>query len=301
MRWYFGLDESGAAGLQAEHARLAVLSAKLAGELEPRLLYYGARNDLTRWMERQGVAVIDAEPPCLDAMREAQSAGRFHAHSIGHWLRLAIPSIDRDAEEALYTDCDVVFRRRLDFSAAKPQVFAAAPEFCQNVWNYFNSGVMLMSLRAMRATAPALEAELRRRLAGPDAARCDDQVVLNEAYRGRWERLDPGFNWKPYWRFEPRASILHFHGPKLAVIEAISDGSWHANDATARSMLGLLDAHLPHYAAWLADLGDQLQLADAFMALRLQNIAAKLARHAAHSAVPSAQDLSFMQFRMFPE
>lgn len=300
MRWYFGIDENGTGGAQAEHARLAVLSAKLVGGLEARLLYHGARNDFTRWMERQGVAVIDAEPPCLDTMRVAETAGRFHAHSVGHWLRLAIPSIDQDADFALYTDCDVVFRRRPDFSMVMPRVFAAAPEFAPDVWNYFNSGVMLMNLAAMRATHAALEAELRARLARPDAARCDDQIVLNEAYRGHWDRLDPRFNWKPYWQFDSRVSILHFHGPKLAVIEAIADGNWHANDATARTMAGLLNAHIPHYAAWLADLGDQLQLVDIGMAFRLQNIAAKLARHAAHPPVPSAQDIAFMRFRMFP-
>lgn len=295
MRWYFGIDEGGAAGAQAEHARLAVLSAKLVGGLEPRMLYLGARNDFTRWMERQDVEVIEAEPPALDAMNAAEAAGRFRAHSLGHWLRLAIPAIDREADYALYTDCDVVFRRRPEFSGLKPKVFAAAPEFAPDEWNYFNSGVMLMNLAAMRATQAALEAELRERLAGADAARCDDQIVLNEAYRGHWDRLAPKFNWKPYWPFNSQASILHFHGPKLAVIEAIAKGAWHDGNETARTMTALLDGHLPYYRAWLADLGDQMQLIDPAMAVRLQSIAAALAQH----APTSPQDLGFMRFRMF--
>lgn len=300
MRWYFGIDEAGSEGALGLHARLAVLSARLAGGLEPRLLYYGARNGFTLWMRDRGVAVIDAEPPCLDAMQAAARAGRFQGHTIGHWLRLAVPHIDHDADYALYTDCDVVFRRPLDVSRVTPRIFAAAPEFAPDAWNYFNSGVMVMNMASMRATATALEAVLRDRLNRPDAGGYDDQIALNQAYRGHWERLDPRFNWKPYWPMEPRAAILHFHGPKLPVIEAIAKGAWHMNDPTARSMAALLNGHIHHYITWLADLGDLLQLADINAAIYLQAIAAKLAAHAARETT-QAHDLSFMRFRMFPE
>jgi hypothetical protein len=297
MRWYFGIDEAGSEGALGYHARLAVLSARLADGLEPRLLYFGARNHFTLWMQDHGVMVIDAEPPGLDAMREATRQGRFQGHSIGHWLRLAIPHIDRDADYVLYTDCDIVFRRRLDFSRLTPGVFAAAPEFAPDVWNYFNSGVMLMNMNAMRATAAALETLLRDWLNAPDAAPFDDQIALNHAYQGYWEKLDPAFNWKPYWPFNPQAAVLHFHGPKLPVIEAIADGRWHAKDPTAQTMTALLNGHLSCYAAWLANLGDLLQLTDISWALDIQRIAAKLAAYAETN--PLADDLSFMKFQMF--
>ncbi len=299
MRWYFGIDEAGSQGALGWHAKLAVLSARLAGGLEPRLLYFGAATAFTDWMRMQGVMIVNAEPPCLDAMREAARRGRFQGHSIGHWLRLAIPHVDHDAEYGLYTDCDIVFRRCPEVSRLAPAVFAAAPEFAPDAWNYFNSGVMLMNLPAMRVTAPALEAVLRDRLSGPDDRPYDDQIALNQVYRGHWQRLDPSFNWKPYWPFNSEASILHFHGPKLPVIEAIAEDRFHADNPTARTMAALLNGHLACYAAWLADLGDLLQLADLEAALYLQGIAAKLAVHAARK--PPVQDLSFMRFRMFPE
>ncbi|HEX7388969.1 MAG TPA: hypothetical protein VF286_02580 [Acidiphilium sp.] len=300
MRWYFGIDEAGSAGDAGLHARLAVRSAALAGGLEPRLLYHGARNDFTAWMERNGVTVIDAEPPCLDAMREAEARGTFRAYSTGHWLRLAIPLIDRDADFALYTDCDIAFLCPVDWRAFRPRVFAAGPEFAPNAWNYFNSGVMVLNLATLRTTQSAFEAALRAGLASNDASQLDDQVALNQAYRGQWDRLDPGLNAKPYWPHDPRAGILHFHGPKLGGIEAIAHGGWNWADPTARAIGALCDAHIPNYVAWLTDLGDRMQLADLDLALRLHRAAADLAAHG-RAGPPQAHDLAFMRTRLFPE
>lgn len=297
MRWYFAIDEAGSAGDAGEHARLAVRSARLDGGLEPRLLYHGARNDFTRWMDREGVTVIDAEPPCLDAMRAAEAGGRFRAHSIGHWLRLAIPRIDGDAEYAIYTDCDIAFLRRTDWAAIRPAVFAAAPEFAPDAWNYFNSGVMVLNLPALRATQGAFEQYLRARL-GEDAANLDDQVALNQAFRGHWARLDPALNAKPYWPHDPRAGVLHFHGPKLGGIAAIAAGTWDWQDPVARGIGALCDAHRPRYVAWLADLAERLQVVDAESSVRLHLLASALARG---DAPARDHDLGFMRFRLFPD
>jgi hypothetical protein len=40
----------------------------------------------------------------------------------------------------------------------------------------------------------------------------------------RWSRLPLEMNWKPYWGWNPDASIVHFHGPKPQFIEAILSG-----------------------------------------------------------------------------
>ena len=59
-------------------------------------------------------------------------------------------------------------------------------------------------LRRERGARPPLRAD------GPG-----DQGAYNEFYSGkfvvhRW----PLFNWKPYWGFNARAKLVHFHGPK---------------------------------------------------------------------------------------
>ena len=300
MRWYFAIDEGGTLGDTGAHARLAVRSAALSGDLEPRLLYHGARNDFTRWMEREGVAVIDAEPPCLDAMRDAEARGAFRAHSLGHWLRLAIPLIDRDADFALYTDCDIAFLRPVDWGSVRPRVFAAAPEFAPDAWNYFNSGVMVLNMASMRSSQRAFEDVLRARFAEADARNYDDQVALNQAFRGHWDRLDPGLNAKPYWKHDPHAGVLHFHGPKLGGIETIADGHWNWSDPTSRTIGTLCDAHVQHYVAWLTDLGERMQMADIGLALRLHRVAGKLAIYD-RTRPPRTHDLSFMRFRLFAD
>ncbi|MCF3947117.1 hypothetical protein AiwAL_10850 [Acidiphilium sp. AL] len=300
MRWYFAIDEGGSDGDAGLHARLAVRSAALAGTLEPRLLYHGARNEFTRWMERHGVTVIDAEPPCLDAMRVAEARGAFRAHSLGHWLRLAIPLIDRDADFALYTDCDIAFLRPVDWGAIRPRVFAAAPEFAPDVWNYFNSGVMVLNLAALRSSQPAFETVLRARFAEADARTYDDQVALNQAFRGHWDRLDPGLNAKPYWPHDPRAGVLHFHGPKLGGIEAIADRHWNWSDPTSRAIGALCDAHVPRYVAWLTDLGERMQMVDIGLALRLHRVAGRLAAYQRTNA-PRTHDLTFMRAHLFAD
>ncbi|MDD2878130.1 MAG: hypothetical protein PHT60_12970 [Acidiphilium sp.] len=300
MRWYFAIDEEGARGEIGVHAKLAVRSAALCPGLEPRLLYYGARTDFTRWMTAAGVTVIDAVPPCLDAMQAAAARGTFRSHSIGHWLRLAIPLIDRDAAFALYTDCDIVFLRPIDFTTIRPTIFAAAPEFAPDAWNYFNSGVMVLNLAVTRAAQSGFEAVIRARLDEDSAANFDDQVALNQAFRGYWDRLDPGLNAKPYWKHDPHAGILHFHGPKLDGIAAIAEGTWDWNDPTARTIGTLCAAHIPRYVAWLSDLAERLQMVDLSRAVQLHRLAGRLARYERDHAGQSF-DLSVMAFRMFPD
>jgi hypothetical protein len=44
LRWYFAIDASGSTGPVGDHARLAVLSARMVGGLDPRLLYHSAEH-----------------------------------------------------------------------------------------------------------------------------------------------------------------------------------------------------------------------------------------------------------------
>jgi len=297
MRWYFALDETGAAGQTGADAKTAVLSARAAGGLEPFLLYHGNRNDFTHWMTRHGVTVIDAAPRFLDIIQKAQSAGTYKPHSIGHWLRVAIPQLETTEEFVLYTDCDVIFLKPINWPAIRPRLFAAAPEFEIDNWNYFNSGVMVLNVPAMRKTYDAFEALITERILGGAHPYYDDEWALNEAYRGHWQKLDPALNWKPYWGFSANAKILHFHGPKLNAIEPIAAGAWTADNPTANALKNLLTGHQRAYQTWLTTLGDHLQLIDPQTALRLSAAAAAIKKMPA----PENVDLNLLNFRMFPD
>jgi len=292
MRWYFAIDEAGAAGELGALARLAVASARAVGGLEPVLLYFGARNEFTAWMQDQRVSVLDAQPPFMAQLRAAIAAGTYRPHSVGHWLRLAVPQIETSATHVLYTDCDVIFLRPFDWEAVRPAVFAAAPEFRADNFNYFNAGVMVLNVAAMRATYPALEADIIARIATTGGYTYDDQIALNEAYHGRWTRLDPVCNWKPYWPADERAALLHFHGPKPAFIQAIAAGGWAREDAAGMFFAKLLHSRLDCYLAWCRRLGDGLQTIDLGWALTFAALASALTRLAPGPAVEDILDFN---------
>jgi len=297
LRWYFAIDEQGSLGATGEDAKTAVLTARQAGGLEPHMLYYGARNDFTGWMERNGVRIIDTAPSFLAVMEQAEAAGTYHAHSIGHWLRVAVPLVAQDQKFVLYTDCDVIFLRHVNWDAIRPAIFAAAPEFKADNWNYFNAGVMVLNVPQMHATYPAFEAHIISRITSGNWYHYDDEVALNEAYRGAWDRLDPRLNWKPYWGYNSGAGILHFHGPKLGVIEAITAGTWPADNPTQRQYTDMVLGRIDGYIAWLTELGDQLQTINLTLSLRLQTAASGLIRH--KPKIPAAIDMRFLDFNMF--
>jgi len=296
LRWYFALDEAGANGQTGADAKTAVLTARAAGGLEPFLLYHGNRNDFTAWMTRHGVTVIDAAPRFLETIRKAQAAGTYKPHSIGHWLRVAIPQLETAHEFVLYTDCDVIFLKPENWSAIRPKIFAAAPEFKKDNWNYFNSGVMVLNVPAMRQTYDAFEALITGRILAGTHPYYDDEWALNEAYRGHWQKLDPALNWKPYWGFSAAAKILHFHGPKLNAIEPIAAGDWTADNPTAHALKTLLTGHKSAYQTWLSVLADHLQMLDPALAIRMSNAAGAVGRMPA----PEKIDLSLLEFCMFP-
>ncbi len=300
MRWYFAINEAGSAGDLGLHAKLAVVSARRVGGLDPVLLYLGARNAFTAWMDAAGVRVIDAEPGFADAIRAAVAAGRYPPDFAGHWLRSAICLTDWTEELALYTDCDVVFLRPLDLPAGVPAYFACAPEFEPDNWNYFNSGVMLMNLAALRDSYAGFDRYIRTSLAGAESAGFNDQLAYNSFYRGHWSRLDPVWNWKPYWGLNPAARILHFHGPKLGAIRRILDGDWNWQHEHERQIGSLFVSAMVFYAGYL-------RILHALFAAELPEagaaIGAALDRFDAFAATAPRErvDLAFTRFRLFPE
>jgi hypothetical protein len=242
------------------------------------------------------VRVIDAAPTFLGVIREAQSRGTYKPHSVGHWLRVVLPQVETEREFVLYTDCDVLFLRRVDWAAIRPKIFAAAPEFKRDNWNYFNAGVMVMNVPAMAASYAGFEAHVCERIFSGAHPYYDDEFALNEAYRGFWEKLDPALNWKPYWGYCAAVGLLHFHGPKLNAIETMAAGSWAARNPTADMFWNLLAGHRGDYETWAAMLGDWLQMIDFELAMRMNRAASAL--HAMR--VEATVDLRCLDFCMFP-
>ncbi len=250
MKWYFGLNEGGTRLDLGDLAKLAVTSAKRFTNLRPHMLYHGNRNAFTQWMEAQGVTVIDVRLSYDASMRKAIQAGWYPAPLEGHWLRTEICNIECEEEFVLYTDIDVVFLKPIDLTSVRPRLFACAPEFDKENWSYFNSGVMVMNIPALRADYLRLRGHIEERFRDPANGAFNDQPVYNALYAGQWDRLDPIYNWKPYWDVNPEAAIFHFHGPKFDTIREIIDGTWNWKHLYGERAGTMVSGHFPLYLAY---------------------------------------------------
>jgi hypothetical protein len=216
-------------------------------DLSPHLLYYGKRNEFTAWMEAHDVTVIDAQPSYVDDINRAADEGRYSRQFVGHWLRTEVCNIEADDRFVLYTDIDVAFLKAPDLARLTPKFFACAPEFQPDDWSYFNSGVMLMNVPSLRADYPNLRNFIQQGFAGPEARATNDQQAYNDFYKEQWSRLDPIYNWKPYWTPNDAAAILHIHGPKLHDISRMIEGTWDWQSVFGRQIGDMFVTHLQFY------------------------------------------------------
>lgn len=245
--WFFALNDAGNAFADyCLMAQVAVRSARRHASLRPIFLFDGQPCDLTRWMQEQGVQVVHHRTSVYDRLvAHAESSGRKQSVSTGAgaFLRLDIPEICDTLgitdTYALYTDCDVLFRRDPvpQLRRLTPEFFAAAPQSHPRDWHDMNSGVLWMNLPRMRQMLEPLRAFV---CAEMDVLRTTgyDQAALR-AFYGRmrkgapaWDRLPLELNWKPHWGRRDEAVILHFHGPKPTSRTALARGASHAAHRT---------------------------------------------------------------------
>jgi hypothetical protein len=111
----------------------------------------------------------------------------------------------------LYTDTDVIFSSDPSRYLCETSSFAVGPEFDINNYIKINTGSMLINLQQCRNSFKDLKKWTIDNLAWvPDY----DQGAIQHFFNGKWDRLDPRMNWKPYWGVKSDAIIIHFHGPK---------------------------------------------------------------------------------------
>jgi len=294
IRWYFAVDEAGGLGEAGDYAKTAVLTAIKVGGLEPHLIYLGKPTTFTNWMHEHGVKVIILRPDFLEIFERAQVQGTYKAHTLGHWLTIAIPTFERDRDFVLYTDCDVFFLRSFPWNRIQPVALAAAPEFRITNHNYFNAGVMVVNVNFMRETYDSFLQYIEPRIFDGRFFDYDDQVALNCFYENDWESLDPRLNWKPYWDFNPGCVLLHFHGPKVGLIEALAENTWTPGDNKSRRQLAaLIEAHADSYEFWLRYVGEFLSDCNSFMSEKMIRTSQLLGKNKAKFD-PSNLDLAFM-------
>jgi len=244
-KWYFSMNERSDAAYE-RLAKAAVVSCLQNTSLAPHCLYDGAANAFTQWLEQRGVALCFHRAEFLDPLFEAaQSNEAYRNMARGAFLRVEIPLVERHERFILYTDVDILFLADVSPFPILPKVFACAPQFLPTDYSYFNSGVMVMNVEAMRAEYRGFIRFIRERFSTLEAF---DQGALNLYFANRWERLPTLYNWKPYWGEYSQAKIVHFHGPKPEMIE-----QWLRGDASELSPLiqSLLKMNPAGMAAYL--------------------------------------------------
>jgi hypothetical protein len=296
MKWYMALNEEGTRGDIALHTKIAVLSARRHTQLEPKLLYVGQRNEFTDWLGRYDVEVIDQRLPYIDVIDSLVSQGRYTTATLGHWLRTSVCLVETCDTYVCYTDVDVMFQHEPSIASVRPNYFSAAPEFERDSWNYFNAGVMVQNVEGLRSDYSAFESYLRSNIAAKTYD-FHDQIAYNTFYHGRWDQLDPGLNWKPYWGANPAAEIIHFHGPKIGAIEALVAGRWNWDTDHGRQIGSIFLEFLPSYKFYVGQfLHEVAALAEAEID-RLHDLNAALSSFTNDGS--RATSLDFMRFKMF--
>lgn len=226
MKWFFGFNEETEwFDNYVRYIKCAVNSAQRNTTLEPNFLYDGKPNDLTEWLLQKGVAIHYLRSRFYNTFEARAAKGLNAKVASGAFLRAEIPDLVHEHDQfVLYTDCDVMFMGDVsDLDNLKPRHFACSPEFNKNDWRYFNSGVMLMNTKSMHDKMPGFES-LVKSSSAQDLSISYDQNIYNIMYKGRWSKLPPEYNWKPYWGMNSDAKIVHFHGLKVENIERIMNG-----------------------------------------------------------------------------
>ncbi len=225
MKWFIGLNA--VAPQFSEYARMirvAVWTARRFTELEPVLLFDGPSCELTKGFESSGGTVVFMESRFkpdllrLAAERDNPEIGLFGP---GAYLRLEVPAIAATMagkpEPVLYTDCDIMFDQGFDIDALPrfETPIAVGPGSDDARMEDWNSGVMFFNLERYFPIEEEMVQFMREDL--HHAVRHNwDQYSLLRYFRKpeTYTFLLPRWNWKAYWRLNPRACVIHFHGPK---------------------------------------------------------------------------------------
>lgn len=220
MKWYFALSAASFASGQHDWASLIRVSLRTAlanTTLRPHLLWDGPEHEFLDEMRALGVTVLFHRVSFYQDLAEHRKEDRHGlAIAAGCFLRTEIPLLEKEDEFVLYTDSDVMFLKDPvpALRERRPDFFASSTEFTFE--DGLNSGVMLINVWRMREDYPAFRDFIRSNL-----SLGLDQTMFRKFYEGRWEKLPPAFNWKPYWGADENAVILHWHGIKPVVVKRL--------------------------------------------------------------------------------
>jgi hypothetical protein len=264
MKCFFALSSKGWVGQFQDMALVLAKSAQVNSTLDMFCIYDGQPNALTDRLTRLGVRVLFHKPRYSELLEEGARRFSMDTGRVGVWtdpslwngtfLRLEIPLLmdylGFNDKFVLYVDADVFFQLDPALDSIEPAYLAAASERDANDATFFNAGVLLLNVSAMLKSYPRFIQFCIDRNFTPRAREgVVDQGLYNTYYRAKWLHLGPEYNWKAYWPPNPQAAIVHFHGPKPALIAAYLAGEMPTPPSLSISRL--LAEHSEHLATHL--------------------------------------------------
>ncbi|WP_228042674.1 MULTISPECIES: FkbM family methyltransferase [unclassified Tychonema] len=236
MKWFFAINEASPGfDIYSQMIKVAVYTALQNTSLEPYCIYDGEDNELTDWLQKNGVKIIYHRTPHYEKLQTQHPL--YSTVAFGAFLRIEIPKIveiyEIPDEYVFYTDCDVMFFDDVvDYlQGITCEYFAATPEHDPNNWEHLNSGVLYMNVKNLQKIQKEFDDFIDKNL-DQILQLAYDQGAYNLFFKDKWDRLDIQLNWKSYWDFSYEAKIIHFHGPKPTQAEEI-----RSKTAPASSML----------------------------------------------------------------
>ena len=237
MKWFFALNEQGNEfDNYAKMLKVAIHTAREFTSLTPYFLYDGEENELTEWLRNRNVEIIKCRSFLYDELKKiADRRGdpNFLAIGAGAFLRTEIPQITEELSfndrYVLYTDVDVMFLSAVEeLKKMSPKYFAVAPETNEGNYSAMNTGVMVMNLENLRRNGEEFRRFMTEKIELVVDKSWDQgayQIFYKRRFGFKWSRLSAEYNWKTYWRENPKAKIIHFHGPKPYMREILSSGN----------------------------------------------------------------------------
>jgi len=212
-----------------EFVKVAVESCILNTNLEPVIVYDGEQNELTEWLNKKGVKIINYESPFIKFFQDSQWTCYEKEVMRGVFMRLALPELVKklglEENHLLYADYDIIFMKNFNLEelcSQQTQILSIAPSDDISNTSLVNSGVIIKNIFEYNKIYPTFKKhvlnELHHRFPQDYMYKGHidpyDEILYQEYFRGKFNLLPPKYNWRPYWGFNKNAQIIHFHGLK---------------------------------------------------------------------------------------
>ncbi|WP_284946706.1 glycosyltransferase [Acidisoma cladoniae] len=228
LKWYFCFNEAATAWF-ADMIKAAVTSARLNTDLAPHCIYDGGPSPMIDWLKDNAVTIHYTKVPFRarlfdqDVIDRNKGTGYSPVSASGYYLPLQIAEVETHDQYVLFTDCDIMFLKSVDYSNFKPEIIGAVAEVANlsaptpsHVQDAFNSGVLVINVPELRRRTPELHQALEE--SGyynfGNTGATYDQGLLNMVFKSIWTPLPTELNWRVFYGHNPDANIVHWHGPK---------------------------------------------------------------------------------------